>query len=158
MNESVLSELASHKFLEGMTPAHLKILARNAREEKFRAGKFLLREGGEAGATFLILEGSVGLEIHGAHAVQLASVGPGDIVGWSWLSSPRRWHFDARARVATRALVLDGKKLLAACEKDPALGYALLRRFLPIVTRRLEAMRLQLADVYGKRDGAHPWA
>jgi hypothetical protein len=32
---------------------------------------------------------------------------------------------------------------------DHDLGYALLKRFLPVLVQRLQAMRLQLLDVYG---------
>ncbi|MGF6812946.1 hypothetical protein OKW30_008163 [Paraburkholderia sp. Clong3] len=37
------------------------------------------------------------------------------------------------------------------CESDHDLGYALMKRFLPIFVKRLDATRLQLLDVYGKR-------
>jgi hypothetical protein len=34
----------------------------------------------------------------------------------------------------------------AACDRDPALGYALMKRLLEIVTERLDALRMKLAE------------
>jgi CRP/FNR family cyclic AMP-dependent transcriptional regulator len=48
-----------------------------------------------------------------------------------------------------RAIALDAKCLRDKCEVDHDLGYALLKRFLPVLVQRLQAMRLQLLDVYG---------
>jgi hypothetical protein len=38
------------------------------------------------------------------------------------------------------------EQIRAACESDPALGYALMKRLLEIVTERLDAMRMRLAE------------
>ena len=35
------------------------------------------------------------------------------------------------------------------CEADHDLGYALMKRFLPVLVQRLQATRLQILDVYG---------
>ena len=73
----------------------------------------------------------------------------GEILGWSWLVPPYRWHFDARAVELTRAIALDGKCLREKCEEDHDLGYEVMRRFVVIIAQRLEETRLQLLDVYG---------
>jgi hypothetical protein len=48
---------------------------------------------------------------------------------------------------------LDGKCLRTKCEEDHELGYEFLKRFAHIVTERLDAARLQLADIYGPATG-----
>jgi CRP-like cAMP-binding protein len=55
---------------------------------------------------------------------------------------------DARAVEPTRAIALDGKCLRTKCEENHDLGYELLKRFVHIVEKRLEATRMQLLDVY----------
>jgi hypothetical protein len=50
-----------------------------------------------------------------------------------------------------RAIALDGKCLRTKCEQNHDLGYELLKRFSQIMSRRLDATRLQLLDVYGAR-------
>ena len=44
--------------------------------------------------------------------------------------------------------------LMASClrgkaDADPALGYELMRRFIPVIVERLQATRVQMLDVYG---------
>jgi hypothetical protein len=85
----------------------------------------------------------------GRGAVTIQTVDEGDVVGWSWLFPPFRWHFDARALDSVRAVAFDGACLRDKCDDDHSLGYELLRRFSPVMLARLQATRLQLLDVYG---------
>ena len=78
-------------------------------------------------------------------------MGGGEILGWSWVSPPYHWHFNARTFKATRALVFDANCLRAKCEQDHDLGYEMLKRFSNIITARLDATRLQLLDIYTSR-------
>jgi hypothetical protein len=76
------------------------------------------------------------------------TAGAGDVLGWSWLFEPYRWHFDARAQRPTRALAFDGKCLRGKCEEDHDLGYEFFQRFTRLAIERLEETRLQLLDLY----------
>ena len=142
--------LAEHPFVRGLDPKYLDFLAGCASNRPFAAGEFLLREGEDANATFLIRTGRVALEIHvpGREPVRIQTVGEGEAVGWSWLFPPYRWHFDARALEPTRAIHLEGGCLRGKCEADHDLGFEIARRFLQLVNQRLERTRLQVLDVY----------
>lgn len=48
------------------------------------------------------------------------------------------------------AIGLDGTRLRQACEKDPRLGYELMRRFARVGTRRMQAARGRLLDYCGR--------
>ena len=74
-------------------------------------------------------------------AVQV--IGPGDVLGWSWLFPPYYWHFDARALVPTTAIFFYGTRLREQCEADHDLGYELMKRVTAVVIRRLQATREQ---------------
>jgi CRP-like cAMP-binding protein len=65
------------------------------------------------------------------------------------LFPPYTWHFDARATEDTRLVSFDGLCLRTKCEKDPAFGFELMKRFSRIMTQRIEALSYQLMDVYG---------
>jgi CRP-like cAMP-binding protein len=54
-----------------------------------------------------------------------------------------------RAQTSVRVLAFDGACLLRRMEADPALGYAILTRFVPVIAHRLSSARLQLLDLYG---------
>jgi CRP/FNR family cyclic AMP-dependent transcriptional regulator len=124
-----------------------------ARNHRYDAGKYLFREGGFASEFFLIRHGRVALEIiaPGQTPIVFETLGEGDIVGASWLVAPYRWMFDARAVALTRAIGIDAECLRGKCEADHHLGYEMMKRFLPILVQRLDATRLQILDVYGKR-------
>ena len=72
----------------------------------------------------------------------------GDVLGWSWLFPPYRWHYSARATTLVRMTAFDGKCLRDKCESDHNLGYELMKRFAGIMMERLQATRMQVMDVY----------
>ncbi|MBX9634210.1 MAG: cyclic nucleotide-binding domain-containing protein, partial [Magnetospirillum sp.] len=122
-----------------------------AANERYAAGEHLFREGGEANKFFLIRAGTVAVEVDAPvkKAIVLETLGEGDVLGWSWMVPPYRTSFAARARDPVRALSFDAKCLRRKMEDDPALGYAVMRRFLPVMAHRLSAARLQMLDLYG---------
>ncbi|HVR13489.1 MAG TPA: hypothetical protein VMS41_06900, partial [Gaiellaceae bacterium] len=72
-----------------------------------------------------------------------------EVLGWSWLFPPHRWHFDARALTAMRATAFDAACLRGKCDQDPKLGYDLMSRFAQVLIERLQWTRLRLLDIYG---------
>jgi CRP-like cAMP-binding protein len=145
--------LAQHPFFAGFSAEHSRLVTGCARNHRYDAGKYLFREGGFASEFFLIRHGRVALEIiaPGQTPIVFETLGEGDIVGASWLVAPYRWMFDARAVALTRAIGIDAECLRGKCEADHHLGYEMMKRFLPILVQRLDATRLQILDVYGKR-------
>jgi len=117
----------------------------------FEAGDFIFRDGAAADRFYLLRHGKVGVEVFvpGSGAVRLETLEDGEVLGWSWLFPPYKAHFDARAVTFVRALSMDGACLRAKCEKDPAFGYDLMKRFAPVLIQRLHATRMQLLDLYG---------
>ena len=147
--------LAAHPFFRDLKPEHLQVLVGCASNVRFDAGQYLLREGEEANTFYLIRTGQVALEVAvpGRGTLTIQTINEGDVLGWSWLVPPYRWHYDARAAVLTRAIALDGKCLRDKCEADHDLGYELLKRFALVMQERLQATRLQLLDIYGHAAG-----
>lgn len=142
--------LAEQPFLQGLDQRHVQTLVGCAANVQFAAGQVIFRQGEEANRFFLLRQGKVAIETPGAErgATTIQTVGEGEVLGWSWLTPPYRWRFDARAVEPTRALALDGKCLRGKCEEDRDLGYELLKRISQVIARRLEATRLQLLDIY----------
>lgn len=143
--------IRDHPFFQGLAEQYLELVTGCAKNVRFEEGQIVFHEGDEANQFYLIREGLVAVEVivpqRGSTTVQ--TVGAGEMLGWSWLFPPYRWHFEARTQEATRALAFDGKCLRTKCEEDHHLGYELLKRFSRVVTDRLEATRLQLLDLYG---------
>jgi len=148
--------LAEHPFFRGLKDEYLDLIAGCAANVHIEAGQTLFAEGDPADRFWAVRHGSVSVEIHapdrGSLVVQ--TLGPGEILGWSWLFPPHIWKFDARAREAVRATVFDGACLRDKCDADPALGYELMKRLARVVTHQLEMTRLQLLDLYGAKPRA----
>ena len=98
------------------------------------------------------LSGKVALEISApGRIVRVQTLGEGDELGWSSLLAGDGKQFQARSLEPVRALVFDGTRLRQTCEGDPGFGYALMARIIKVVSRRLQATRLQLLDLYAPR-------
>jgi CRP/FNR family transcriptional regulator, cyclic AMP receptor protein len=143
--------LRAHKFFAGLAPERLALIAGCAANVSFPADTFLFREGDPADMFYLIRLGKVALEVGtpGTGALTVQTLADGDVAGFSWLLQPHRWQFDGRVVERVLALQIDGACLRDKCDRDPALGYELMRRFSAIAVARLQATRLQLLDVYG---------
>jgi CRP-like cAMP-binding protein len=140
--------IARHPFFFGMAPEHLDIVVSGAREARFKPDEVLFRESEPANRFYLIEGGRVAVEAHlpadGSFHIQ--TLGPGDVLGWSWLFPPFVWHFQARALEPTRSVVLNGAHLLVKAEQNKAFGYELMKRVAQVVIRRLQATRKELLD------------
>jgi len=137
----------------GLEQDQLDLVAGCASNVTFDAGERLFGEGDPADTFYLVRHGIVAVDTYVPNRGQLTieTAGPGEIVGWSWLVPPYRWHFTGRAVEAVRAVQFDGACLRRKCEGDPLLGYDLLTRFAQVLVSRLEATHFQLMDVYGDR-------
>jgi len=133
----------------------LEIVAGCASNTRFNGDDVLFREGDPADTFYLVRQGTVALEMftpaHGPKTIE--TIEAGEVIGWSWLFPPYRWHFDARALTLVRATAFDGACLRRKCEEDPALGYELMSRFAQVMIQRLQWTRLRLLDVYGDGRG-----
>jgi CRP-like cAMP-binding protein len=152
--ESLEHLLADVPLLEGLSEAERALLAGCARNVRFAEGERLFREGDAAETFYLVRHGSVALEafVPARGPVTIETIEAGEILGWSWLFPPYRWHFDARALSVVRATAFDGVCLRGKADADPVLGYRLLSRFAQVLIERLQWTRLRLLDVYGDGD------
>jgi CRP/FNR family cyclic AMP-dependent transcriptional regulator len=143
----------AHPFFAGMEAEIGQVVAGCARNHRFDPGQYLGHEGDPADEFYLVRHGKVALEIlpPGQSTIVIATQGPGEIVGASWLVPPYRWRFDARAVEMTRAVGINARCLRDKCEANHHLGYAMMKRFLPVIMQQLDETRLQILDVYGRR-------
>jgi CRP-like cAMP-binding protein len=144
--KTVENVIAGHPFLCGLKPAHMRRLVDSAMRVRFETGELIFREGDPANRFYLVEEGRVSLEsqLRDEGPVAIQVIGPGEVLGWSWLFPPYYWQFDARALEPTTALFFYGTRLREQCEQDHAFGYEMMKRMTQVVIRRLQATRKQL--------------
>jgi CRP-like cAMP-binding protein len=136
---------------QGMSDEALELLSGCATNTRFADGEVLFREGDDADTFYVVRHGRVALEtfVPARGPVTIETIDPGEVIGWSWLFAPYRWHFDARALGLVRATVFGAACLREKCERDPAFGYDLMSRFTQVLIERLQWTRLRLLDLYG---------
>lgn len=141
--------ITSHTLFQDMKPEHQALLGRGAKEAKYKAGEVIFRQGEPANLFHLIVSGKVLLEAHepADGTVPVQTLGPGDLLGWSWLFPPFAWNFQARAVEPTEVIALSGGHLLASAEQDNEFGYELMKRVAQVVIKRLQGARKQLLDL-----------
>lgn len=142
-----------------MPDSLIKKLAGMAKQVEFAEDEIVFEAGARWPHFCLLLEGSACVEIRNPYySVTVQTLKPGDAFGWSALTSEHHTVFEVRAREASTALLLDGKKLLAACEKDCKLAAEVYRRVAETMCHRVKATEVLLADFCGtqlKRNGHH---
>lgn len=140
-----------HPFFQGIDDKLRALLVGCAANERYEDGQYLFKEGQEAAKFYLVRAGTVAVEIDvpGKRPIVIETIGEGEVVGWSWIVEPFQATFDARAMGLVRAISFDGKCLRKKMAADPALGYEVLRRFVPMMAHRLSCARLQMLDLYG---------
>ncbi len=141
-------------FFAELRPNTIELVAGCGSNVQFEPGALIFRQGEPADSFYLLRHGSVAIEAYAPASGPLVieTLEAGDVLGWSWLFSPHRWHFDAHALTAVRATAFDGACLRGKCDADPALGYELVSRFAQTLIERLQWTRLRLLDVYGHAD------
>ncbi len=140
--------VAAHPFLLGLSEHHIRLIADCAIRTHFETGQVIFRDGETANRFYLIEQGKIALEssASGGDPVTIDVVGDGDLLGWSWLFPPYRWHFGAVATSTTHTLTFNGPLVRALCQRDPALGFELTGRFLRVMGERLQSARQRLQE------------
>src|SRR5579884_2899912 len=148
--------LAQHPFFKGLDARYMSLITGCASNVRYKADEYFFHEGEAAERFYMLREGRVALETHGPQhrEIVIETIETGEVLGWSWLFPPYRWHFSARAVEPIRAIRLDGVCLREKGETDHNLGYELMKRVAHILIQRLQATRLQLLDIYTINPGS----
>ncbi|MFH8371728.1 cyclic nucleotide-binding domain-containing protein [Streptomyces sp. NPDC018031] len=130
-------------------------LLRTAREVSFPAGARVMVQGGTAEWFWLMRSGAVALDHRDPRGTTrvIETVGPGDLLGLSWLFPPHVWRTGAISVTAGHALEFDASAVRAMCAADPELGQAFVAQVADTIGRRLMGTRIRLLDVYGPPGG-----
>jgi CRP/FNR family transcriptional regulator, cyclic AMP receptor protein len=140
---------ADHPFLRGMDREFIEAISQGSSDVTFETGDLLVREGDVADRFYLVFHGKVAVEVVAPDGPRrtVQTIGPGEVLGWSWISAPYVWQFDGRALKETRVVTLDAAALRTAMESHPIDGYRFLLRLLPVIGQRLENTRAQVIDL-----------
>jgi CRP/FNR family cyclic AMP-dependent transcriptional regulator len=135
-----------HPFLKTFAPEQTEILSLLATQVRFAQGESIFRQREAADGFYLIETGEVGLEyeLPGKRTVLIQKIGPGELLGLSWLFEPYRWEFSATAISHVTANFLRAADVRKQCDQDPKLGSKLMEEVARVLNERLQATRHKL--------------
>jgi CRP-like cAMP-binding protein len=152
MTAEIRTTLETQAIAQEFLPGDLDYLVQAASPVKWTAGETVFREGNRDDSLYLVLEGHVAIEISVPHRgrVRIATVGPGELFGWSSLFYEKPKTALATVLEPTRVLAVNAAVLREQSEKDPGFGFRLTRAVLRVVSDRLKATRAQLIDMFAR--------
>ena len=158
--DPMAKRLSKHPFLRGLAHDHLTLLTDCALPLQFKAGQIIFREGENAKLFYLIEKGKVVLESKAefGEPVVIDTIGAGDLLGWSWMMPPYKWHFTARAVEPTEAIYFAGTILRDYCERDHSLGFELHKRLSAVMMKRLQGARRKMLEMHVHGEKLEPVA
>jgi CRP/FNR family cyclic AMP-dependent transcriptional regulator len=142
--------LRRYPFFALLDEKQLDALSEISQEKSYPQDALLVKENSDATCLALLMEGDVDLIFSGGGegAISNALVGsiaPGEVYGVSSLIEPYRYTATARATMPVKVIELDGVALRAMLEKDPRLGYVMMRNVSIAVLERLRYTQVELA-------------
>ena len=149
--EQFLEMAHAYRLLSELDPRQLRKLLPLAEERQYEKDEIIFREGDKSAYLSLIVSGEVVLEkVAGDEVVRIQTLRPGEAMGWSALTTDGHAQFRARALSPVEAIAFPSERLREACDRDPDMGYHLMKQLLQVVAQRLDAVREQASSVPGK--------
>ena len=140
--------LTDSRFFAGLASDSIEFLVAHARVRTVKEAAILFRYGERANSFYLITSGHIAVEVAAIAGppLELQDLGPGSLLGWSWLIAPHRWSFQARAKTPAELIEFDGDAVLAECEVNAKFGYELFKRFSTLMSERLQHARERMIE------------
>lgn len=150
---AVVDRLRQIHFLADVDQSYLEQIAAAGRIVHYPPGRVIFREGQALGAIYLIIAGHVSLELCAASigCKRIMTLCAGDLLGISPLLEQTRATATARTTADCELIEIQAGQILTLCEHDPRFGYEFMRRVALAISKRLNATRLQMIDVYGEQ-------
>ena len=138
--------LMTHSLFKALAPDQVEALSVIATQVRFGPGESIFRQREVADGFYVIEKGEVSLEyeLSGKRKIEIQRIGPGELLGLSWLFEPYRWQFSATAISGVKANFFRAVDVREQCAQDPKLGYKLMEEVATVLTERLQATRHKL--------------
>jgi CRP-like cAMP-binding protein len=143
--------------LDALSAPHRRAFLERASEVSFPQGWRIFDEGRYADRFWIVKSGAVALDmpLPGQQIVAVETLGAGELLGWSWLFPPYRWHLSARALGWVTAYEFHAAEIRDLCREQPVLGHDVVLAVAGTIAHRLNSSRARLVDLYGPRLREH---
>ena len=120
-------------------------------EKGYAPGQKIFAENEEAYSVCLLVEGRVGLQMDLGTGRQLmvGTVDEGELFAWSGLVPPCQFTATATALEPARVAVFKSEDMTRVFDRNPRLGYAVMRQVAFLIAQRLRDAQLQMIGLNG---------
>lgn len=145
-------QLRKYEFFGFLDTENLDKVAMLAESVSWAAGDLIVKADGEADSVYLLTSGGVDLGYFVEDTLVsdkskeffVGSINPGEPFGLSGLLEPYKYTANCVATLDSEGIKVDAKKLLAAADADPALGYSMMKAVAKGLFERLGTVRAEL--------------
>lgn len=144
-------ELFAEGLFKGFAPDEVDAFLNRCQEKGYADGTNLFMEQSDANILYLILSG--GIELHYEMPQRenadttVASLRPGDTVGWSAIVPPHKYRLSGYCKGKTTLLEIDRETLKRTFETNYHLAYIFMRNIAVLTGERLHQVQDKLARV-----------
>jgi len=156
--------LKKFHIFEGLTEGELRRIAPICREEVYKPGEVIFKEGEVAKDLCLVVDGKVALEIElqpWPHApirhTTVDLVTRGETFGWSALVEPYIFTLSAKCVEKAKVIAIDGSELRRLLDTDFHIGYKVMGKLSHVVASRLRDTRAKLMEFLRGEELAHEY-
>ena len=141
-------KLVGLELFEGLPERALEAMAALSEERSYAPGEIIFSPERASEWAFLLLKGTVRLTVHASSLpdpIALASLEtPGQAFGFSTVVGQGHHNSSAEAVTEVEAVAINGPRFLDYLEKNPEVGFAVMRRVARALSRRLATLRRHL--------------
>jgi len=146
--------LATMQLFAGVEPGLMAQIESIATLGQARAGEIIFEEKHAAKDIYLLVSGTVTLSFGFVYqgqnlAVNIKKVRPGELLGWSALTSGQTLSARATADTDVAFYTIPAAKLREVMDREPRLGYLVMDRVTDLASRRLLSHREELRALLG---------
>ena len=142
-------------FFAEIEPAKLKLLAFMSERVGFDDGKFLCRQGDQADAAYLIIEGEADIILEGAGGpVTVATLGANDIVGEMAILGDVPRNASVRAKGRLVALRIAKDPFMRMVREFPTMAVSIMRELAHRLDLNNHQLTAALSEIRRLREGA----
>ncbi len=147
-NQSTIEYLSTHEFFSEFSDDNLKFLCECSSSRELKKGQILFLQGEHADNFYVVRSGCISIQMPSimGPSLEIQTLGKDQVLGWSWLISPYKWHFQTKAEEDSKLLMFEGSAILARCEQEPEFGYDLLKKFAALMSAGFNAARQKMMD------------
>lgn len=142
--------LAKLSLFEGLPDEALEALAGMSKELSFAPDMIIFSPEQPSEHLYVLAGGSVRLTIFVSTLsgpVTVTSLKtPGQAFGFSAVVGGGHHHSSAEASTEVQVIAVDGRALMAYLEKEPSVGFVVMKRIAAVISQRLAALRRLLID------------